>query len=163
MYIWDIEDFIGTLYTNIDCDLGHLLQTIYWLDNQGYKDFFNLIPWEYHNIAEIIKNDTHRWRDYYDLNVSPTVNPIEHYCSILTSTSYENQSQMAWSFMHIFDLVLHDTAVTMTYKAAKESSEVYAEIACNLWQYSRQLRVDANRPACQAHITNVLFPGMKQS
>jgi hypothetical protein len=162
--MWNVTDRIGTLYTNHDTRIGHLLQTAYWLDNQQWKEFHGIIPWEYHNIINIVKGDIRNWDQWFNLNTEPIDDPADHYCSVLTSGAYENQYQMAWSFMHILDLQLHDAAATYTYLAAEKTgkrAEQYAQIACNLWQYSRQLRVDAARPKCQDHIANVIYPGMK--
>ena len=159
--MWNVKDFTGTLYTIHDTELGHLLQSVYWLDNQQWHEFYNIIPWEYHNIASIVAYDIKNWDGFYNLNTVPLVNPENDYCSVLTSGDGEKTvNQMAWSFMHIFDLQLHDAAVTYTYKAAHSNewkeAEIYASIACSLWGYSRQLRVDANRPKCQEAIKQIL-------
>lgn len=154
--MWIIQDFTGTLYTQHNTMLGHLLQSIYWLDNQHFTAVSDLVPWEYHNIANLVKDSINNFRSGYGIQTSPIVDPIDNYCSTLSIESARNGRVAAWTFIHIFDLQLHDAAVTYTHLAAKESSEVYAQIACTLWVYSRQLRVDAQRPECQEKIKELL-------
>lgn len=163
--MWDIKDFTGTLYTNHETELGHLMQTIYWLDNRQFSEFHDILPWEYHNIADCLKSDMYNFNNWWEIiTITPIVNPDDDYCSVITS-KFDNVYQGVWSFMQIFDLQLHDAAVTYTYKAANctdlEESGIYAQIACTLWGYSRQLRVDCQRDNVKNQIANVIFPGME--
>jgi hypothetical protein len=163
--VWDIQDFTGTQYTQYNTEIGHLLQSIYWLDNQQWQKIHAIIPWEYHNIVNVVKNDIYNWGKLFTIDISPIVSPIDNYCSTLTSDNARNDYQNAWSFMQIWDLQLHDAAVTYTYLAADtvdyHEANVYAIIACALWGYSRQLRVDATRPLCRNQIIDVIYPNLK--
>ena len=156
--MWDIQDFTGTLYSQHPTTLGHLMQTVYWLDNQAWKEFSTILPWEYHNIANCVRHDIQQWAQWYNVKANPIVEDRDFYCSTITS-EYENVYQAVWSFMQILDLQLHDAAVTYTFLAAEsngdETPKQYAEIACGLWGYSRQLRVDSQRESVKDAIKNI--------
>jgi hypothetical protein len=162
--MWNVKDLTGTLYTEHPTTLGHLVQTCYWLDNQVWTGMHNIIPYEYHNITGVLMIAIRQWEGAYSLNFALVTDPIDHYCSPLTSQDTDNPYQLAWRFMHSLDLQLHDAAVTYTYLAAEKTgkrAEQYAAIACQLWGYSRQLRVDAQRQRVQDHVQNTIYPNLR--
>lgn len=145
----DVNDICGTLYCNNDTTLGDIHQAIIWADaylpyNWERETEDN---WAYGHMRSI-------WRDrvyfsYKDIESTPVIRQPyagdgvtnEHYCSHVTS-EHENKVFL-WKI--IFDYLLHDAAVAYAHLAAEESNRRYASLACDLFQSSRQLRLDAQR------------------
>ena len=140
MKIWNTDNICGTVYYNTDCDvLGILLQSIYYHDNNMSNE--NHSNWEYLNIKSLVLNTLREYKNH--MTIDPVVLEQRQYCSHLTN-DMDNRVEN-WEM--IFDFCLHDAAVYATHQAAKTNgreAEPYAQLACKLWQYSRQLRQNTN-------------------
>lgn len=139
--IWNTPDICGTIYTTSDHDpLGALLQCIYQHDNFMRSEDHE--KWEYMNIKALTHQTLRNYQNVIAIN--PLVlSDHDDYCSYITSKS--DRAVTRWE--HIFDLCLHDSAVECTYRAANNTGDIaqhYARLACDLWQYSRQLRQFTN-------------------
>lgn len=144
--MYNVKDICGTLYSSEPTTAGDLMQTILWSYN--HIPYENL-PFSYANIRSIMLDSLRNWGTYYDIDTNVLThkqyngdgNTEGKYCSIVTSDSED----MIRRWTQVFDLNLHDAAVSYTYLAAQTGNETYATIACRLWGYSRQLRVDEMR------------------
>jgi len=112
----------GDRYCSDPTELDDLLQVILVLETvERYPSYAAEVSWNYKNVAEIV-----RARIVLDYHAAPLVRPDDEYCTV-----YRGWDAKDW--MRVFDLVLHDTAVTAVGRGDKH-------LANFLWGMSRQLR-----------------------
>lgn len=155
MLTWDIEDICGTLYSKTPTTVNDLRQTLLWAENWlGYYQ----MPDAYRNMAGIVSNflRTVNW----DSKLNITARSFEPYgndgnfegvyCGWVTSEKDGGDKDRLFArWSQIFDLQLHDAAVTYMHMAAhepdKDKKDLYLRLSFNFWVFSRQLRVDELR------------------
>lgn len=121
----------GTNWVSKPTTIGHVLEVCNSLP--AYLEDEDKPSFAYSNISELVK-------DMCRVNsIRPVEFDIEAMCS--AHTKYERRF---WE--QALDLTLHDAAVWHTFRAAREDlpkdRERQAQIACDLWMWSRQLRKD---------------------
>ena len=157
----EVENMCGTLYACDETTTENLMQTIIWCRNHIK---YSQLPYPIANIMGLVNELIHEFYANADrsrpflFHLRPmALQPYQgdgqyvgRYCSWMISEEWEdgNVAEMIRQWFIIFDLNLHDAAVTYTHKAAAETGNRAvdcARIACRLWTYSRQLRMDMHR------------------
>lgn len=152
--MWNIKNLTGTLYVQYETRLSNVLQHLYFYDN--YLSWGHYVSWEYTNIAGIVRSNINHKYTSYGLNTTPQVSKLDHYCSQVSYNDGDDKNKLGESWEFIFDLMLHDTAVTYIQLAAETDpavltetgnslAELYGYVAMDFYAMSRQLRIDVQR------------------